>query len=1596
MSPYTRRDSAPSASIEQKLETARNQLLDLSLRNRLINFRPSTRRSLRILNDDLAQIYEELVLEERALTFKPATRTALTEPEEGVQSDEQTMEDSEPGDARRRYRASLQTDVDREVLHHRLFRIAHEASSVLEEQGYTVLYLALGFLEWKESESSETARKAPLILIPVELSRSKVRESYRLKWTREDIGTNLSLLERLAEFGVALPEFEMQDESDGVDEYLLAARGAIGTHPGWEVSRDAFLGFFSFTKFVMYRDLDPAGWPQGETPAEHRLIRELFAPQESGSAGELLDEQDIDDSINWKTVNHVMDADPSQIVAIESVKAGRNLVVEGPPGTGKSQTIANIIAELLADGKRVLFVSEKMAALEVVKERLDSVGLGDFCLELHSRKARRKEVLSELEHSLHSRGATPARDSNRLRRRLEAHIQELNEYASHVREPFGALCLSPFQLMEMRERAIADFKARGSEIPLCSVPGNAEWTRDLLDQSISAAEQLYDLRSLLSRDAVDAWSGSNPGQLLPSDIGEIQSLIEETRDKFDDVAAQMQTVSARLKLPQMTTLSKISTAREAFQLLVKAPEIDCDALLSGAWESMTGERLEQLLTQVEVVQAMRKRVLERFAEHALDTDVEGLLTSLSELGGLLGVLKKRYRQTVHGIQSLYLAPPSLFFKGYEIDLRELQATHSAVLALEGEIEALQGLFGHLWRGVDTELESLRQVGAWALSFAGGIASQSWTGELAELAGADMEKLQAISEEIEHLEDSGCEASELAAKCLTRLHVSEKPPWEGDPLMVPIATIIDVLENWLLHLSELRVWARYAEARQIAPLALLKKLVTLVEQCEIDREDIAPLLSYLVANNQLKRAFKKRAALADFVSKLHEKTIDRFRGLDEQIIRANRDRVIAKLHAQKPDLIAGVSPDSGMGILLHEINKKKRHMSIRRLMETAGDIIQQAKPCFMMSPLSIAQFLDPRITRFDVIVFDEASQVRPEDALGALLRGNQLVVMGDTKQLPPTSFFDRLVEDADDEEIAYSVGDVGSILHLCRESFPTKRLTWHYRSRHESLIVVSNHEFYDNSLVVYPSPMQSEKGLGLEFRHLPETVYDRGKSSENRAEARAVARAAITHYRERPNLSLGVGAFSTKQQNAIQEEIQRELEEHPEMERHFSADREEHFFVKNLETIQGDERDIIFLSIGYGRDAQGKLSKNFGPLNHDGGERRLNVLITRARHQCVVFSNFRADDLSIGGEAARGVCALKAFLKYAESGTLEYPQAHGRDTDSPFEDSVYEFLRAEGHDVHKQVGSAGYRIDLAVCDPASPGRYLLGIECDGAKYHSSRVARERDRLRQQVLENLGWTIHRVWSTEWFADSKLEKRRLLEAVEAAKLLPKKRLSCEHKRDASSEDSALAEKAQEPPAMMFEVLEPEAELPTTPYVECSQLSIRTDNDIPTTPRARLADAVFDVVKVEAPVHVAEVTRRIRALWGLKRTGSRIQEAVARGIRYASSEHRVVRRDNFLWLPEEQDVVPRCRTAREMLKIELICPEEITAAIHKTLEIQYASPTDAIPTTAARLLGFQQTSDQIRREIVRVLRQMLHNGVLVEEENDRIDLAERAGKTS
>ncbi|HEY5210001.1 MAG TPA: DUF3320 domain-containing protein [Stellaceae bacterium] len=656
----------------------------------------------------------------------------------------------------------------------------------------------------------------------------------------------------------------------------------------------------------------------------------------------------------------------------------------------------------------------------------------------------------------------------------------------------------------------------------------------------------------------------------------------------------------------------------------------------------------------------------------------------------------------------------------------------------------------------------------------------------------------------------------------------------------------------------------------------------------------------------------------------------------------------------------------MGIIFAEIGKKKRHLPIRKLMERAGFAIQRLKPIFLMSPLSVAQFLPPGRFAFDLVVMDEASQIPPEEALGAIARAKKIVIVGDDKQLPPTNFFHMVSSDEDEEEeknlVPGRTQDFESILTLARaRGVPQRMLRWHYRSRHPSLIALSNQTCYGGELLLPPSPIVKSAGLGLALIKTPRGHYDRGGSGRNPVEADKVAEALEEHLRSRPNLSLGIACFSVAQRDAIEDAL---LTRGTLSTAEAFAPKGERLFIKNLEAVQGDERDVIFISIGYGPDSQGRMTAGFGPLSTDGGERRLNVLISRARFQCLVFSSITSGDIPVDVKPL-GTRMLREFLHYAETGHIASGSPTGGDFDSQFE-AVAIAIRKSGHRVEAQVGVSGFRIDLGVLHPTKPGRFVLGIECDGATYHSGRSARDRDRLRQEVLEGLGWRLHRIWSSDWFRNQGREIQRLIVAIEKAIS------DSEDDGDpdttppqshAASTEPKGNSQAESKPAL--EVYRSQSDFAEA-YQECA-LKVLRGRDLSEIGIHELVPLAVEVVQREGPVHTEEVARRIREAFGLSRTGNRILDRTSRVLVHAAEHGSLVRDLDFWSIPQRTLEKPRSRrnAAISLRRADRIAPAEYRVAIKICIGASVAMSRAELKRSVARLFGFDRTGTDLDQAI-------------------------------
>lgn len=1578
--------------VEKELEAARQRLLDLTMRNRLLNYRPTKARTIRITNEIPREIYDLVVLKERKMAFLSKPEAEDTDETVDNGEREQPLGSGEEGSTltkeeaaiiwkinsdketeNRHYDRFLQTLLEKDILQKRLFYIYQQAKSIFDELGHTVLFLALGFLEWKEREETIERRKAPLVLVPVELERLRVGTSFKIKWTGEEILTNISLQAKLLELGIRLPDFEMPDVKEEIELFFTSVQNVVSPMSEWKVLDDVSLDFFSFSKFVMYKDLDPKAWPEGHTPATHPLIQAILDPGSVPQEYDSFSENNIDEKLrSWDTY-HVMDADPSQISVIEDLKGRSNLVVEGPPGTGKSQTITNVIAELLASDKSVLFVSEKMAALEVVKNRLDKVGLGRFCLELHSRKTNKKEFLKELERTL----SLPAPEISYSKEKyddLERLKNDLNNYAKALREPFGVMKTSPFTLFSILERVRWHFKKVGRQMPHIRFLEADKCNREQLKEAQVRLTNLSEILPLIRPVRCHPFFGCDATKILPADESEIEELLGKSVEKMDLLLQKLDSLSEKASITCPKNVSELTGALKAARIIATSKPTDRNVLLNEEWNQPSGKSAE-IISKVEKFQGLIGGVKEKYRGEALEQDVASILTSYKELSKKkLRFLRGAYRRIRHKVRDMYKEKPPRQRDQVLTDLETLKVCLDLKREIRGLSEVGSALFGSHWNAEESNAGLLKDFSKWIVQFRHELVTKALNDDAVDRVSSGGISSSEIDSCIREVVAAFKGFLETYKGATVYLKPNHKRIFSADIKEVSFRDLRVKLEDWLNNISVLQRWTQYVEAQNACQKTVASPVIPGVETDEIQPQDVVPAFDANFSEALLRIAFKEREALSSFIGDLHEKKIVRFMQLDRELIQLNRKRLLAKLFQNRPGVSRGASSGSEVGILLGEFGKKRRHMPIRKLMSAAGGLIERIKPCFMMSPLSIAQFLDPLTSRFDVIIFDEASQVKPEDALGALLRGNQVAVFGDTRQLPPTAFFENMVEAREDdkENVSASVSDVESILHQCKRSFPTKTLSWHYRSKHESLIAVSNQEFYDNRLLIYPSPLARSETLGLRFVHLPETVYDRGRSSTNRKEAKAVARAAVDHYRNYPGKSLGVGTFNIRQQQAVLEEIELQLHLDHEVEEFFRSDRDENFFVKNLETIQGDERDVIFISVGFGFDHGQRLSLNFGPLNQDGGERRLNVLITRARERCVVFSNFQAKDLALDNGAPFGVRAFKTFLSYAENGDLIQPYDYQEDAESPFEESVCRFLQSQSYEVRKQVGCAGFRVDLAIVDPNIADRYLLGIECDGAKYHSSPVARDRDRLRQQILEGLGWRIHRVWSTDWYRNRRGCKENLIRVIKEARtsrVVQKSGMGIAFRAKKESEKREEKAKVINFPGNSPIVGGKDFRREVPRYQVCSSLKIFPNGELHEQPPTILAVAVTAVVEIEAPVHVDEVVHRIRMLWGLKRSGQRIVNAVYKGIKVAERQGTVRRRGDFLWYANNDEVKVRRRSNNPPAKIEFICDEEIEEAIKIVLLNQFATTKDDLVQQGCRLLGIkairEHTAERVRNVV-------------------------------
>jgi very-short-patch-repair endonuclease len=1554
-------------SISQRLDTDRKLLLQLSGSNPAISYKEFRAKGLRSNHADVPALLYTL-LDEKPLRF------------ELLDAGENAVVETLSAD-------TIAFNGDEETLQRRLQKTDDEARLAEEEQGVNILFLALGGLSWKEDPKAEKVWRSPLLLIPVRLSKTQTvgRTKWTLRFREEDIEPNYSLIEALRQYHrlelPKMPDFESLESSTDLrsawNSWLDAIQNLISGKEDWALDRGlVLLSFFSFAKYLMYQDLDPDKWSEAIGAGEIPVITGLLQDGYKNDTPAIPDDFSFDTRLPAEQPVSVLDMDSSQAAVLLEAQQSQVLIVQGPPGTGKSQTITNLIASAVGSGKKVLFVAEKMAALDVVKRNLTKVGLGPAVLELHGSKARKTAFLEALREVIENprRASLPGAFSTAS---LNAGRDKLRSWSTLISTPLQACGYKPYELFGLLLWSAEQFGAAAvpSVQRLCDSElqfrGHAARLRksDLGNQVTIGPEaqqvaRLQDYRQAVGRPEDHPFFGV---RLTQPPLASTQESLRQNLDEAVGLLQSLQRLSgaARTPFPELSeSLPGIAALLRNFAALLRVPDASMLPLFAGTNWTQRTTVLSGMLDDVEAAQQLLQEYDGVLLEAAWTADVleaRGVLATVSDNfftrlfnGGL-----RRARRQIIG---LFRDPAAA--KG-----QPLLPIADALIAYRTRIQQLEfgatntAAFGPFWQGVQSDVPLLRRFLEWATDLHADLNAGRVSPSLPEwMATADPGQAGKAEATLAAARDAFVKAFDGIC---TQLDVEPglSAGWKDSSL----ETFAARLQTMSQHLQRLPEWIRYHAAVQEFRTTNREWIVQVAERWEGAATQLLPYFRFKIWEAMLEVAMQAHP-------QLHQNSreqLDAARSGFSQEDQVLKDYYKAELINQHAAAVAAFGNIGQAAVVRSNLHRKRNIPPIRKLLTEAFDAVAAVKPVFMMSPLSVAGYLQSKPGLFDLVVFDEASQVEPVDAYGALLRAKQAVIVGDTKQMPPTGFFKRMLsEDAGPEEEDTLVRDTDSIMELMlARNARSKSLRWHYRSRHESLINVSNRNFYTPpGLLVYPSAFADHEFLGLKLRQLDYVSAPYEGQGTNTGEAKALVRELRDFIYANPDRSVGIVAFNIRQRDAIQKEIQVRARQDSVLARYIGKEGIEPFFVKNLENVQGDERDVIFISVGYGKTETGVFGYNFGALNNAGGERRLNVLITRARMQCRVFCNFSSDIIDETKVKHLGVRVLKQFLYYAEHGKELYHETADGDVESLFEEQVLAAIRKLGYDAVPQVGSRGYRIDLAIRHPQQPGRYVLAVECDGATYHSAPSARDRDRLRQSVLEGLGWRFYRIWSANWFFNQVQETERLRKAIEDAIVF--------------SDAAAVRDEspAPAPEALLVETTEPLSSGPAfRPYEEVATSAWRKAAAMADMPPAVLERYMLQLIAAEAPVHQERIFERIVDFQGT-RLGSKIRRQLESQLDAIIDAGQAQRRGEFVWKPGQDPLTlePRNHASLDDRDLERISAEELDAAFRTILKQSFSAGGEELLESAARALGFARVTAGMRESLRQHMEGMAERGLL------------------
>lgn len=1542
------------------------KLLDLSLRNMLLSFRV-TKNAVQLMAGNLATLEDALADGEsfRILAKPKDWENTLRDSKIfEVENNKDAIEQLVQAEFKNK---RIRTFLDETELSNRVKSLHRSAKISLEENGTNTLYLALGFLRWFETEVSERPRYAPIVLVPVEVVRKVQIKEYVLRIRDEEAQMNITLLEMLKQdFGLDIGGLDpLPTDQSGIDLKLVFTimRQAVMGKKRWDVEELAFLGLFSFSQFIMWNDIRN----RSKDLEQNKIVKSLISgkmewiPEEAYITVDKLDEVLVPSEMAIPT-----SADSSQLVAICAAAKGQSFVLHGPPGTGKSQTITNIIANTLYQGKTVLFVAEKMAALTVVQKRLAAIGLDPFCLELHSNKACKRDVLSQLEKTL-SVGCIKAPEEYEVKANdLHDLRQELNEVVKEIHEKrsYGMSLYEAITRYEENIKYKGKLTFKGEQIETLNLEKYRK-VKGILERLKIAGEECggnictHPLKLVESKEYSLAQR-----EELERDLKAFEKLLQALLQVYPEV---------------MNLLEKVPKATYEALMLVKAlmdrlnePFYMPSKLLTNLDLHLEETEIKKAIAHIKSRRKLENSLLEDFDQAIFKYDAQGaqLLWRQADqswvLPKVLGQNKLLKQLKAYG------KVPSKVTKTTILGLYEELIAHSQHSEeIEKTSEKVVSHFDVLWKGVNSEASKLE--GAYNKTIGLHECIRQITSERDKqqrLADALVETV--IDQTYKELMD---ELVPLIEKFSTTYKINiDQTKAEANWLEYMLAQTKEILT----HIEGLKAWSSFQKICAEAENEGIENVIKALRDGEVSTQELLPAFEGNLAMRCALYTIERVPCLMDFQGLQFEESIRRYKDTAKEFENLTIHELVANLSSKVPTSSVGIANSSEIGILQRAIKSGGRMLSIRKLFDSIPSLLRRLCPCMLMSPISVAQYIDTNYPKFDLVIFDEASQLPTCEAVGTIARGENVIVVGDPKQLPPTSFFssNKVDEENFDKE------DLESLLDDCLAlTMPQEHLLWHYRSKHESLIAYSNLKYYDNKLFTFPSP----NDLVSEVKLIPvEGFYDRGNSKQNKAEAEAVISELVRRLKD-PILckdSMGVVTFSSVQQNLIEDLLMEAFHLAPELEE-INNSSEEPIFIKNLENVQGDERDVILFSIGYGPDKEGRVAMNFGPLNRDGGWRRLNVAISRARKSMFVYSTLKAEQIDLARTRSTGLEGLKGFLEFAARGKnmLAVNSKLNRNHQEGLESIVAERLRQIGYQVKCDIGCSEYKIDLGIVHPHKPDEYVLGIMCDGENYRLAGTAKDRNILQPSVLTALGWQLHRVWILDWLDNPDREIERIKNAIEIAIASKGSLKEVFSKSKLQFEQVDIQEKVDNNRKIYGATkIEPMGSAETFHLVE-------------TTPE--IEKTIASIIEKEAPISRKLLSRKILNTWGITRTGAKVEariDNILAGMKLKQSKYNEML---FYWQAEQNPNeymayrVPQDNETKRSM--DDICEQEIANAIKKVINEQLSLSRMDLIREIAKLFGFTRIGNVIEVAGNGGIKAAMERGYIeVSEDGDKIKVAE------